>query len=187
MEAGAGVRDIDRQRLGVGAQHVLVLRDRAVGPLVGLLRIDVEAPAHGRLPGLAAIAGTVDAAPEGAVFQLAGHGAVQHDAGRIGATGKSFDLLPRQPMRLLRPRLPAVVGPPDALVRGGEHARPCSTPALGGGLLCRRRLAFGTRAGRPRHRRLVGVPNAICRVGGPRYDRNGSRSLDPADPDRRSR
>ena len=41
VEAGAGVEGINGERFGVGREQLVVLRNRAVGPLVGFLRLSV--------------------------------------------------------------------------------------------------------------------------------------------------
>jgi hypothetical protein len=123
MKAGACVQDIDRQRPGIRGQDLAVLGDGTGRPLVGLGGVDVDAPAHGRLPGLAPVPGAVDAPAQDAVLQFAGDGAVEHGvAAGIGASGEALDLQPRQPLGLLRPGLPAIVAAPDAFICSGEHA-----------------------------------------------------------------
>ena len=66
---------------------------------------------------------TREAALEHAVIVLAANGTVQHNEffRRVRTAGETLNLLPRQALGFLQPRLPIVVRSPDAFIRGSEH------------------------------------------------------------------
>src|ERR1019366_2439450 len=123
VEAGAGAEGIDGQGFRVGREQLLILGNGTIGPLVRFFGVGIEAGTHRGFPRLAPVARTVESALENSVVALTANGAIKHDhlLRRIRAAGETLNLLPRQPLRFIRPRSPVVVGSPDAFVCGCEH------------------------------------------------------------------
>ncbi|OQC73030.1 MAG: hypothetical protein BWX45_00708 [Deltaproteobacteria bacterium ADurb.Bin002] len=128
MKARGGVQRIDGPRARIRRKQIVVLGDRAIGPLVGLGRLRIESTPHCRRPGVSTIARSVDSSLQGPVHLPAPDRAIEdrHAGNRIGTAGKGLDVFPGQALRAFLPAPPCVLGSPDALGRRRKDGVPMS-------------------------------------------------------------